>query len=52
MDAIKQHQSCPLYRLATRSLLAPGLYPVADSMPSGQIVETAIVPRRESVLLN
>lgn len=30
-DAADQHRSCPLYREASRRLLAPGLYPVAET---------------------
>jgi hypothetical protein len=49
---IEQHQSCPLYRLASRSFLAAGLYPVADSRWNSPMVEEAPVSRREFVLLN
>jgi hypothetical protein len=52
LGAIKQHESCPLYRLATRTLLDVGLYPVADSTRSSHEVQVAIVPGRETVLLN
>jgi hypothetical protein len=30
-DAVEQHRSCPLYRQASRTLLPPGAYPVAES---------------------
>jgi hypothetical protein len=49
---IAQHQSCPLYRLASRSFLPAGLYPVAASTQSGPKFEEAIDHAREIVLLN
>lgn len=50
--AVRQHQSCPLYRLASGPLLAAELYPEADSTKSSQVVEVAHVSSREAVLLN
>lgn len=49
---IAQHQSCPLYRLASRSLLTAGLYPVNDSTRSNPVVEEVLGHSREIVLLN
>ena len=34
--AIEQHRSCPLYQPASRSLLAPELYPVQEGEPGGE----------------
>ncbi|MGC8638465.1 MAG: hypothetical protein ACP5XB_01145 [Isosphaeraceae bacterium] len=50
--AIAQHQGCPLYRLASRSFLSAGLYPVTDPTRYSAMVEDAHVRTQEVVLLN
>jgi hypothetical protein len=48
--ALEQHQACPLYQLASRSLLSADLYPAGDLRPSQEIA--AIRTFKKSIVMN
>jgi hypothetical protein len=50
--AIEQHRGCPLYRLATRKLLAVGQYPVEDLAENTTKAKALPVPPRKIASLN
>jgi hypothetical protein len=52
LGVVEQHRSCPLYRLASVSLLPAELYPDVDSMPEDAPEATSAETSRRVASLN